>query len=915
LTLAPGIYDLEASAFGYHSDTAWGVRVLAHTSTTRDFALARKPTGSLRVKVIDASAGLPITATLAILGTPHTAVTHTFALDLPAAQYTIHARRLGFRVVTATALITTGETSVVDLALPGAPSILLVDSGGWYYESYAPYFRQALSDLSYAYREWSIRHLPDDIPSAADLTPYDIVVWSAPRDAPGYVGAGDAIAEYLEVGGRLLLTGQDIGFWDGGGSLAYFSPYYNEYLRTQFVDDNAPTRMLLGLDDDIFAGTVITIAGPGGADNQDFPDVVAVADPDAAAPVLNYHSNGCAGVRVGTCLGYRVVYLPFGFEGISGRAERRAVMGESLSWLGSSPREVGLEIQPRHLLGIGEPGSVVTHTVRVRHLGWSGRPERVHLSLQDASWHTQLSSPALSLSPCISATATISVTIPVAAGRDARDMVTVAARSSLSSTLVVTAELTTKTPAPVLLVDDDRWYDQRTAYEGAMRALRLPYDLWQTSSGVGGNYAAGLSLETLRRYPAVVWWTGYDWYAPITKDEQASLQGYLQSGGRLFLSSQDFLYYHHDDRFSRRFLGVLTYTEAVTPTQVVGVSEDLVGEGLGPWPLIFPQGYQNWSDGLVPGPGASVAFRDQRRRGVALGNRNDGYATLFFGFPFEALPSGERSLVMARAVGWLSVLGGSTFEASRGSISPGDSVTYTIGLRNDGAMTVTAVVSNHLPSEVAIDSQSLLGLGSYDPVGRCVSWRGEVPSGEAVTVTYRATVLSSTVPGWSILNKAQVTLEEYGLTFDRTVEIQVDAPDLSPSTFFCRPDVVGPGEAMTCTLSLINAGPAAASEATAHVYLPGPSTLTFGSLRASGGMIGCSDGQITWSGPLPAGSRTTLMFEIGVSCRLSWRTLHGVAFLNDGMGKEIERSVWLRIHPRRSYLPVLLRASPQAWAE
>jgi hypothetical protein len=151
-------------------------------------------------------------------------------------------------------------------------------SVGWYYESQAAYFREALDGLAYAFREWPIRHLPDDTPAGSDLAPYDIVIWSAPRDAPGYIGAGQAVADYLRDGGRLLLTGQDVGLWDGGGSWSSPQEYYTEYLKARFVADDTPTRVLNGVAQDIYAGATITIAGPGGANNQDYPDVVSVTD-------------------------------------------------------------------------------------------------------------------------------------------------------------------------------------------------------------------------------------------------------------------------------------------------------------------------------------------------------------------------------------------------------------------------------------------------------------------------------------------------------------------------------------------------------------------------------------------------------------------------------------------------------------
>jgi uncharacterized repeat protein (TIGR01451 family) len=408
----------------------------------------------------------------------------------------------------------------------------------------------------------------------------------------------------------------------------------------------------------------------------------------------------------------------------------------------------------------------------------------------------------------------------------------------------------------------------------------------------------------------VVWWTGYDWYAPITDDEEASLKTYLDSGGRLFLSSQDFLYYHHDDLFNRRYLGVLTYTEDVTPTHVIGVSGNLISEGMGVWALDYPRGYRNWSDGVVPAPGVEVVFRDQDQRAGALAQRATKGAALFFGFPFEALPVDEHPLVMERAVGWLSWLGRSTFEADRRSVSPGEPLAYTITLRNDGPEAVTASISNSLPSGVAIDAQTLLGPGIYDPIERRLSWRGFVESGEAVMLGYQAAIVTPTVPGSPILNNARVTLEDQGLAFDRSAEVKLDVPDLSPSAFDCRPFFVRPGRGLTCTLSLVNAGPATAVATTARIYPPGAYALAPDLLRATHGTVEAAGDSIIWRGQLGAGGQATLAFELNAPPDPVRQTLYGVAFLDDGVGGEWERSTWLEIDPWRVYAPLMARGAP-----
>jgi len=918
LALAPTTYDMTVSAFGYEPTTAWGVVVTTGTTSVKDFSLEPLPTGTLGGQVTDAATGVPVTATVAVLDTPLEVTASAYNFTLPAGTYTLRARSLGYRVVTTTVHIIAGQNTEANLALPPATSIILVDSGPWYYSSQANYFRQALDDLAYAYDEWAIKHLPDDIPAASDLSPYDVVVWSAPQDAPGYIGAQDTITGYLSAGGRLLLSGQDVGFWDDGGTPIYWRAYYQHYLKAHYVSDDAQSRVLEGLEGDVFAGLVITITGTGGADNQDFPDEIAVADPDAAAPVLAYQGDGYGGMRVGTCLDYRVIYLSFGFEAINDRAARGEVMGRALAWLMASPPTAGLEVTPVTQTHIGPPGTTVTHTLRVRHVGQGGTTDTVSLSLDGVSWDTQLSASSLPLAPCTSATIVVTVTIPPTAGWDARDVITLTARSSLSHTLAQTAVLTSKAPAPILLVDDDRWYDQEAKYKAALAGDGFSYDYWHTGGANGEAPEGSPPSDVLQRYPIIVWFTGYDWYAPVTADEETALAAYLDGGGRLFLSSQDFLYYHHDDPFSQDYLGVMGYTEDVTPTLACGVPENPIGDRLGPYSLDYP--FRNWSDALLPTPGTAVSFRDQERRPIALarqegaGGADGEYKTVFFSFPFETLPEADRAQVMRRVVGWLSWLGDSTLSADRGAASGSDVLTYTIALRNSGPEAISATLSNTLPSSLTLVSDSLTGPAAYDPLTQRFSWEGPIGPGATITFTYRVTVAAGLPTGTLIANTACLGLEDQNIRFHRAAVVRVGTPDLSSSAFRYDPSPARPGAMVTCTLALTNTGPGDAPQATLTNLLPEDATFVPDSLAwVGGGIAEALTETVRWTGSLSTGGQVTLTYQLTLPTSPTHPPLYSVAFLEDGTGGTWERSRWLLLDPWEAYLPMVYRNFWNPW--
>jgi len=619
-------------------------------------------------------------------------------------------------------------------------------------------------------------------------------------------------------------------------------------------------------------------------------------------------------MEIGTCLDYRGLYLSFGFEAINDRATRREILDQALDWLTAPPPSVGIEAQPISQTHIGPPGMSITHTLRIRHIGQSGITDTVSLSLDGTSWATQISALSLPLAPCTFVTVVVTVTVPITANWDERDVITLAAQSSLSPTLVQTAVLTSKAPAPILLVDDDRWYDEEAKYQAALADGGFHHDYWHTGKTDDEAAQGSPPLSVLQRYPIIVWYTAYDWYEPMTADEEATLATYLDGGGRLFLTSQDFLYHRYGELLSQNYLGVLTYTEDVTPTLAQGVPEDPIGDRSGPHPLSYP--FQNWSDAVMPAPGTAIPFRDQEHRPIALARQNleKGYRTVFFSFPFEALLQAGRAEVMKRVIGWLSWLGSSSFTADRGAISSGDTLTYTIALGNDGPETASMSLSNTLPISLTLVPGSLTGPAAYDPSARRISWEGPLEPGEAVTVTYRATAAAGLPAGATIANVASLELEDQELHFNRQATVRVDTPDLSTSALSCGPAHVRPGALVTCTLALVNTGPGDTPAATATILLPADVTFIPDSLTwTDGGTTKVLTGTVHWGGPLSAGHRLTLTYQVALPGRPIQLPLYSVALLEDGMEGAWERAAWLPVEPWSAYLPATYRDFWKPW--
>ena len=907
--LYPGQWDVSASAFAHAPQTVNRIEIITGATTTQDFALTTLPTGLLSGTVSETGSGAPLSATIAVEGTPAAADTNpangAYSLSLPAGVYTISARSEGHRAGWAAAMpITVGQTTIQHFSLLTAPTILLIDSGPRYYGSQIEYYRAALDDLNYLYDTYSIKHLPDDLPTITDTLPYSIVIWSAPADAPGYIGASRAITPYLESGGRLLLSGQEVGYWDGGGSGMTFSDYYRDYLYARFIADNASSRQVSGRSGDIFDGLNFSIEGGDGADNQDYPDVIEADNPDHAASVLTYQGDGSAGQRVGLCLPYRALYLAFGFEGINNAPDRQEVMSRAIDWLMSPRQEQGVSLTPQtRPTQIAPPGQRLTHVLRLRNTGETQPSDIYDLSVESAhGWAYTLSGSAFTLASCQSTLLTLTIQIPPAAAWDETEIITLTARSQNDPAIAASAVITSKTPAPILLVDDDRWYDQQSRYTAALQKHGYRYDLWDVRERKWSSPPA----DILSRYPIVLWYTAYDWYSPLTADEENRLMDYLDAGGRLFFSAQDYLYVSQLSELAQDYFGLIDYTEDLSSTVVTGLNGNPVGDWLGPYPLDYPY-RRNWSDALEPALGEDTAFKGEHGLPTGVSHADENHKTIFFSFPFETMDEKARATVMERIVGWLSWLGDSTLEADKSLAAGGETLTYTLALRNDGPDDVAlAVLSNTLPLSLSLVPGSLSPPeASY--VHGAIHWQGALARGQAVVIQYQAQLTTPMPVGSLVLNPARIYLAGHDLTFTRTARTRVNAPDLDNSLYAADRDTARPGETLTYTLVLLNDGLADTPSAWAENRVPDNTSLVSGSLTLwGGGTVIEESGHISWTGTLLRDQAVTLTYQVLITNHAGY-DIAGRARLFDGYGQVWEKETLTSVPYFKSYLPLIFK--------
>jgi uncharacterized repeat protein (TIGR01451 family) len=918
MPLAAWRYDVTGSAFGYYPVTAPGITVISGTTTVHNFQLAGLPTGRLQGLVTDMGAGVPISATIVVSGTPIKVTapgTGAYAVDLPEGTYTLDVTSRGHRTTRiANVTISVGGTTQQNFSLASAPTILLVDSGAWYAGSEIAYFRATLDDLSYGYDVWSIHNLYGtnrDVPTAADLKPYNVVIWSCPSDSPGYDGAWEALGSYLDGGGKLFLTGQNIGYWDHPDGGTFASSGYLQYLRARYIKDDSGATTLTGQPGSLLQGLSLSLNGPDSADNQVEPDVIALSDESQAEALAQYDSDGLGGLERSACLPYRLVYFSFGFEGIGGDAARLDVMDRILNWFVAPPAAIATQISPAWQTALQSAGKSVTYTVYVHNQNVDGGADVYHIALAGQTWPTVLATDTITVAACATGTVALRVDVPPDTPWHVSDVLSITARSTLSPTIQTTGVISTQTPAPILLVDHDRWYDVESTYRAALDQTGVPYDFWDV--GWTGPVRLGSpSVDVLQMHPIIVWFTGYDWYRPLAADEEANLASALDAGSRLWLVSPDYLSVRGLNAFGSDYLGLASYMDALTTTEASGVSGDLIGNTLGPYALEYP--FPNRSEAITPLSSAYSVFVGSHDQPIGVHNEGAHFRTAFFSFPIEAINSaGDRAEVARQAVGELSWLGGATFTADRSAVLPGATVTFTATAPNNGPQPISAVITNTLPESLTLVPGSLSPPSAvYDAGGHIITWSGRLVAGEQETVRYQAVVSAESPIVTRLVNPIQIAYNEHRIQFDRFCTLDVAAPDLSASRMSANEPTIQPGDPVTYTIALRNDGLSAASSATLTNPIPAGTEYVAGSVQLVGNGIVTDTGQlIRWDGSLAPSEQATLTYRVDVATAQLGATVRNVAYLRDEYSPIRRLRVDVQLGLLRQWLPILLkRATP-----
>lgn len=270
--------------------------------------------------------------------------------------------RYAFKLKAVNSSGASADSDVLCCALsPSGPSIIIVDGydrwnaqaqSGGNNHTLIEKFADSLSANNASYNSCTNEAITEGLVS---LSNYNIVIWMCGEEATESETFSEAeqllLQNFLEAGGKLFVSGAEIG-WDlvfKGGSANEYSngspndtPFFRNYLKADYVADDANTYNVRGVSGSIFAGLSFSFDdGTRGIYNAEYPDVISPYGGSSACLYYGTSGTNVAGVVYsgpfgsGTAEG-KVILIGFPFETIYDFTARTSVMQRILNFFSSA---------------------------------------------------------------------------------------------------------------------------------------------------------------------------------------------------------------------------------------------------------------------------------------------------------------------------------------------------------------------------------------------------------------------------------------------------------------------------------------------------------------------------------------------------------------------------------------------------
>ncbi|MEM7116620.1 MAG: S8 family serine peptidase [Chloroflexota bacterium] len=372
--------------------------------------------------------------------------------------------------------------------------------------------------------------------------------------------------------------------------------------------------------------------------------------------------------------------------------------------------------------------------------------------------------------------------------------------SAQTITSAATVDFSLAPLPPVLLVDDDegrtKTYSPHVEdyYFTMLDAGGYNYDYWDI------ELEGPPSFDTMRQYPAVVWFGGeFGRIKDISDMAQAeAMMAYLDIGGSFFYIAQSHTFYFGNDNvcdserwggegpcpLTQQYLGIEDWIEDQKADEAVGAAGNPVGDGLGPYPMTYPPLVADFTDMITGTAEADLAFiglddvpeGQMNLTSYTVVSPTADFQVVYMATPLEAFPAAGAADVMQRVLDWFGVNGladGPSFVPGNQTerAVPGETITFNLRVKNfsDTPDTYTLLLENDAwPTTIWNGTQTAVisEVGPIPPQGTVdLVITVDVPlgaqSGAEQPITIRAESQGETIFISEALLRAQAKMDYY----------------------------------------------------------------------------------------------------------------------------------------------------------
>jgi len=295
--------------------------------------------------------------------------------------------------------------------------------------------------------------------------------------------------------------------------------------------------------------------------------------------------------------------------------------------------------------------------------------------------------------------------------------------------------------------------------------------------------------------------------------------------------------------------GPATYSARVTDTVPTHTSFYTVAATSGTFPVSDTVQGMVWTGDVAPGATELITYVVMVDSSVAYDTEINNTATINDG-------TGSVLSVSAPVATVQVPVEASKTADPAGALYPGQMVTYTIMVHNIGESERRVWVTDTLDANTVFHSQTG---GVWD--GSHVIANPDLTPGEAYTITVKATVKASGLTASVITNTVEVN-DGQNPVFQRTASNPLQ--NLLSGTKAASHILPLQGDIITYTVTLVNNGPAGATDVSLTDVLP--DGLSYGGyVSSTTGVASAADSTISWTGTVPAGGTEIVTYTAQVA--------------------------------------------------